>query len=108
MPKQYDIISQILRMIKEACFSRDAELRFEFLLYRLKLLILKQDRFGMPDISLVCPVEDLEQLRALIEKAQTRQDAEATRQVIEDRLAELVRRMDPEGDQKYGAGVSVE
>lgn len=71
MNKQYEMITTLQRMFHPNTIGDVRRLKLEFLIYRLKRLLLARERFSYEEMEMICPMHELEELKTLFTRMDT-------------------------------------
>lgn len=75
MNKQYEMISTLQRMFNPNTIGDVRRLKLEFLIYRLKRLLLMRETYSFEEMEMICPMHELEELKTLFVQMKTIPDS---------------------------------
>ena len=65
MNEHYEMVTSLQRMFSPNTIGDIRRLRLEFLIYRLKRLLLMSESCSNTEMALICPLEELEGMKSL-------------------------------------------
>ena len=96
MSTQYQLLTNMLRMLNRSALNSSLMSRVECLIYRLKLILLTQERNANFSLEHYCPTDTLQGLNRLLEETETLEQKGVVLQRIEAELQLLVQRIEAE------------
>lgn len=94
MNKQYEMVTSLQRMFHPNTIGDVRRLKLEFLIFRLKRLLLARERFGNAEMDRVCPMRDLEELKELFTRMNS---VPETLEELESGFRKIISRMESPG-----------
>ena len=104
MNEHYEMVSSLQRLFSPNTIGDIRRLKLEFLIYRLKRLLLMKESCSSTEMALLCPLEELEGMKNLF--LQMKNDPESLDE-LEDGFKKIIARletMDP--PITYNSGLS--
>jgi hypothetical protein len=96
MNAQYELLTKILKLLKTTELRLSRMVRVEYLIYRIKILLLRHERSSAAELNRLCPIADLEGLHRLVAES-TGFDASQTLQLqlqLEESLEQIALRFE--------------
>jgi hypothetical protein len=90
MSAQYEILTQMLLLLKTAELSFTRLSRSEYLIYRIKILLLKRERSSDAELNRLCPVVTLERLHQLLSETAAHGSTRPAVERLEEELERLI------------------
>ncbi len=75
MNEHYEMVSSLQRLFSPNTIGDIRRLKLEFLIYRLKRLLLMKESCSDEEMSAACPLEELEGMKTLLLQMKTRPDS---------------------------------
>ena len=94
MNKQYEMVTTLQRMFHPNTIGDVRRLKLEFLIFRMKRLLLARERFGLAELERVCPMHELEELKELFNRMNALPD---TLEELESGFRRIIGRMEAPG-----------
>jgi hypothetical protein len=94
MSTQYEILTHMLLLLKSAELGFTRLSRTEYLIYRIKILLLKHERHSTAELNRICPVATLEHLNRLIAGVTAHDSSRGMVQQLEAELEQVIRRFE--------------
>lgn len=91
MNKQYEMVTSLQHMFHPNTIGDVRRLKLEFLIYRLKRLLLAREQYSYEEMEMICPMHELEEMETLF----ARMDAlPETLEQLENGFRKIIGRMD--------------
>jgi len=95
MTAQYDLLTKMLKLLKTTDLRFTRMARVEYLIYRIKILLLRHERSSTIELNQLCPIATLESLLRLITESADHEDsALALVQQLETALEQIALRFE--------------
>lgn len=96
MTRQYQLATELLRLLESSRIVPSLRYRLESRIFRLKILLLQRDGCTAADLALLCPVSTLERLQAMLAEYADQGETAAIDPAIQITLDEVIDRLERE------------
>ncbi len=91
MNKQYEMVTTLQRLFHPNTIGDVRRLKLEFLIYRLKRLLLMKESVSADEMATLCPLEELEEMKELF--GQMKSDPESLDE-LEEGFKRIIARLE--------------
>jgi hypothetical protein len=94
MNAQYELLTKMLKLLKTSDLRFTRMSRVEYLIYRIKILLLRHERCSAAELHRLCPIAALEDLHRLIVESANHDSALTLVQQLEAGLEQVALRFE--------------